>query len=177
VTTLYLVRHAAATGQEPEAPLTAEGRFQSGKLAEFFRDIELDLVVSSPYVRAVETILPLAQERGLSVETDPRLKERVLCGRPRDDWMDLLKRSFEDPHLCFEGGESGKEALERALSALKDWTRSSAKNVAIVSHGNLLALILGHFDRRFGFEGWKAMSNPDVYQVRLPEGRVERIWR
>ncbi|MGD6841439.1 histidine phosphatase family protein [Bacillus infantis] len=76
--TLYIVRHAKAEGQPFESRLTEEGRRQAVELAGFFKDRPVDFIYSSPFIRALETVGPLAESKGLDVSADSRLGERVL---------------------------------------------------------------------------------------------------
>lgn len=172
--TLYVVRHCKAAGQEPEAPLTEEGRRQAEALAAFLADKEIDLIVSSPYQRARQSIQPLADRLGLPILEDERLGERVLAEGPLPDWLGDLQRSFADPDLRLPGGETGREAMARAAAAVDAVLATGAKAPVIVTHGNLMTLLLRRFDERFGFAEWKALTNPDVYLV---TDRVERVWQ
>jgi len=88
---IYVVRHARAEGQAANAPLTAEGQEQAQELAAFFGDRPIDVIVSSPYTRASNTITPLAMQQGIAVQLDDRLTERVLSGEDCADWMDMLR--------------------------------------------------------------------------------------
>ncbi len=50
----------------------------------------------------------------------------------------------------------------------------------VVTHGNLMALVLHSLDRTFGFEEWKSLSNPDVYVlIDNGTGRMSfrRVWQ
>ncbi len=174
---LLLIRHCRSEGQEPEAALTAEGVVQAERLAELLADAGITRIVSSPYRRAHESVEPLARRLGLAVTLDDRLVEHVLCTPPADDWEQKLRRSFDDLDLCFEGGESSRAALTRGVAAVGDAVRNSEGPVAVATHGKLLTLILGHFEDRFGFEEWRALTNPDVFRVSNADGRVwvERI--
>jgi 2,3-bisphosphoglycerate-dependent phosphoglycerate mutase len=173
---LYLVRHCAAAGQEPDAPLTPAGARQAeqlaGRLADELAGAAPPRVVSSPYRRAVESIRPLAERLGAPVEIDDRLRERVLCASPTPEWREHLRASYEDPDLCFEGGESTRSALDRAVAAL-DAARARAGATVVVTHGNLLSLILRHLDGRDGLAAWEGLTNPDVFRV--DGGAVERL--
>lgn len=82
---LVLIRHCETTGQEPDAPLTATGRRQAETLARRLEEVGIERVVSSPFVRAVQSASPLAERLGLPVETDPRLRERTLGSGPVSD--------------------------------------------------------------------------------------------
>ncbi len=87
---LYIIRHCQAEGQEPNAPLTELGRQQAERLATQLSSIPLDRIVSSPYVRAIKTIEPLAHQIQIPIHTDERLIERVLCNTNEPEWRDML---------------------------------------------------------------------------------------
>ena len=173
---LYLVRHCSAAGQEPDAPLTDEGERQAEQLADRLADERgggaVVRILSSPYARAVGSIRPLSERLDVPLETDDRLRERLLCAAPLPDWREHLRASFEDADLCLEGGESSRTALARGLAALADARVDGGASV-VVTHGNLLALLLCELDGRDGFHTWQALSNPDVYRV--VDGAVERL--
>jgi 2,3-bisphosphoglycerate-dependent phosphoglycerate mutase len=169
---LYLVRHCSATGQEHDAPLTAEGELQAVALADRLFDARPVRLVSSPYRRAVESVRPLATRLGLRLEIDPRLCERMLSATPMPEWRAALRSSFDDPELCLPGGESSRAAVARGLEAVAAATSDVGPTV-VVTHGNLLSLLLSSLDGRDGFETWRRLTNPDVY--RLADGVVERL--
>ena len=79
--TSVLLRHASAgdkrhwTGDDRLRPLDARGGRQAAELIELLRPLGLRRVVTSPYVRCVETVEPLAAALGLPVEHDDRLGE------------------------------------------------------------------------------------------------------
>jgi 8-oxo-dGTP diphosphatase len=79
--TVFLVRHAKAgsrerwEGPDRERPLTNSGRRQAEGLVALLRDAAVTRVLSSPYVRCVQTVEPLAAALGLTVELDVRLAE------------------------------------------------------------------------------------------------------
>ena len=79
--TVFLVRHAKAGSREkwegPDElrPLSAPGRRQAEALVDQFADTSFAALVSSPYVRCVETLAPLAAAQGLSVQEHDALAE------------------------------------------------------------------------------------------------------
>ncbi|WP_240664117.1 MULTISPECIES: histidine phosphatase family protein [Paenibacillus] len=77
---IYFVRHAQATGQEPDAQLTDEGNLQAEQLADFMENVGVEYIVSSPWKRAVRTIQPLAERRHLQVYTNLRHSQSVEYG-------------------------------------------------------------------------------------------------
>lgn len=94
--TIYIVRHCKAEGQEADAPLTADGLAQADRLADLLMDSQIGRIISSPYVRAKDSVAPLAERLKLQVELDERLVERVLCAGFIPDWQQHLKASFRD---------------------------------------------------------------------------------
>jgi phosphohistidine phosphatase SixA len=79
--TSVLLRHASAGDRDrwPVAdelrPLDARGRVQAAALVEILRPLDVRRVLSSPYVRCIETVQPLAAALELPVEPDDRLAE------------------------------------------------------------------------------------------------------
>lgn|SRR5690606_30117534 len=78
---LYLVRHAKAGERRTwersdiERPLSSKGWKQAKLLADKLAEAEPSELRSSPYVRCVQTLEPLAERTGLAVLTDDRLAE------------------------------------------------------------------------------------------------------
>lgn len=176
---LYVVRHAKAEGQPFDAKLTEAGREQAEALVDLFKGIPVERILTSPFIRAVETIRPLAKKKGLDLETDDRLKERVLAGQSFEDWKEKLQESFSDFDLLFEGGESNRSGLSRVESLLNDVEKMAETNIVLVSHGNLSTLILHFFDKNYGYEHLLEMTNPDVFHITWNFGNdatIKRIW-
>ena len=173
---IYIVRHCSAEGQPPHADLTDEGVSQAVELAKFFDGIEVDRIIASPFKRARRSAWPIAERKKLHVEVDSRLTERVLSSLDLADWLVKLEDTFSDLDLKCEGGESSGGALLRVCNVVDELGDDS--RTMLVTHGNLMALLLNRYDERFGFEGWQALSNPDVYRVRITNGgaEVKRIW-
>ena len=176
---IYIIRHCKAEGQEFDAQLTDEGHKQAQQLRDLFSTIEVDRIISSPYRRAVQSIKPLSETKRVEIETDSRLEERNLSSKQLTDWLEKLESTFLNMDLTFEGGESSREATERVVQLMEECEADEMEeSIIVVTHGNLMALLLNHFLHDFGFEGWKGLSNPDVYLLQINEdgAEVERIW-
>ena len=182
---VYLVRHCRASGQEPDRPLNEEGEAQAIALADFLAPRGIARIVSSPYRRAVGSISPLASTLGLPVETDERLAERMLSTEPMADWEERMRTSYVEVERALPGGETTSGALARgvaAIEALLAHPATSSGATVAVSHGNLLSLLLGHYGLHAGglagYEAWRALSNPDVFELTVEGGinQVRRLW-
>lgn len=179
---LILIRHCKAAGQESSAPLTELGYEQAEQLAAFLADQYSDInkIIASPFERAVNTIKPFAEKMGLDVHTDARLGERVLSEKPMESWDEIfafLEKTFVDFEFKLEGGESSQEATDRAVSLIKEEMQTEG-HVIMVSHGNLISLILKYFGEAVDIHSWKKLSNPDVFEINIEENgaSVKRIW-
>ncbi|MFC0212239.1 histidine phosphatase family protein [Paenibacillus chartarius] len=175
---MYIIRHCKAIGQAPEAELTREGFEQAHELADFLIDSGIDIIVCSPYLRAIQSIQPLAERLNLEITVEERLSERILSRENLPDWLDQLRASFTDLDRCLPGGESSRDAMKRITSVFDELSATRHKNIALVTHGNLMALLLKNFDSHFGFEQWQGLSNPDVYRISgldyIPI--IQRVW-
>jgi len=169
---LILVRHCASSGQSPDAPLTEAGVRAAEGLVERLARLDPDAVYSSPYVRAMTTVSPFAERAGLPIRKEPRLHERVLAAEPLDDWLEHIRRSYDDvDHRPGPGGETLREVEARGCAALADIAANGHRLPIAASHGNLISAILRAADPRFGFEDWRRLRNPDLFEVTIEGGR------
>ena len=104
--TIYLVRHAKAgerhvwDGDDEHRPLSGRGRTQARGLVKALADAKFDRLLSSPYVRCMETLIPLAAERGLAIEPVEALAE----GGGLEDAVALVRKHAEHSAvLCTHG--------------------------------------------------------------------------
>ncbi|HET6834424.1 MAG TPA: histidine phosphatase family protein [Acidimicrobiales bacterium] len=78
---LYVVRHAHAGsrsawgGPDDDRPLSRRGHKQATAIADQLAGVGLSRLVSSPSMRCVQTLEPLADRLGLRVDADDRLRE------------------------------------------------------------------------------------------------------
>jgi phosphohistidine phosphatase SixA len=110
-----LLRHASAgdrnawTGDERLRPLDDDGYDQALTLPDALADRAIVRVVSSPYLRCIETVEPLAAALGLTVELDGRLAE----GAGRAAALALVAEL--DGGLACTHGDIAEELLGRVL--------------------------------------------------------------
>jgi 2,3-bisphosphoglycerate-dependent phosphoglycerate mutase len=147
--TILLVRHAepvkpgTAGFDEFTRPLTEKGLLDAHRLCEMNASVRIDAVYSSPYVRARQTIEPIARARDIAINAIDDLRERVLSLSELPDWRAHLRRSWEDFDYALPDGESGRVAQARVMRALDTLaTRHAGGTVIAASHGNLIALAL-----------------------------------
>lgn len=79
--TFYVVRHAKAgsrsqwSGDDRQRPLTKKGLNQAEDLVEVFAGFDISGVFSSPFLRCMQTVEPLAEARKLKVRAEAGLAE------------------------------------------------------------------------------------------------------
>jgi broad specificity phosphatase PhoE len=95
--TFYVVRHAKAgsrghwTGDDRKRPLSKKGMKQAEALVETLQRFPITNILSSPYVRCVQTVEPLARATRIAIKPSTSLAEgRGLAG---------LGEFFADPRL------------------------------------------------------------------------------
>jgi 8-oxo-dGTP diphosphatase len=102
---ILLYRHASAgdrshwDGDDRLRPLDARGEQQADSLVEELLEASFERILSSPYVRCVQSVEPLARARGLTVEADDALEE----GAGADAALALFRRVDADLLACGHG--------------------------------------------------------------------------
>ena len=147
--TAVVVRHGRASGNDvhrfigqSDVPLAPEGRDQARLLAERLARARPDRIVSSDLGRCLDTIRPLADVTGLTVERDPRLREigngewtgllpEEIAGR----WPDLWHRYRSGEDVPRPGGEQWSAVRGRVRAALEEIRAAEGELVVVVTHG------------------------------------------
>ena len=177
----YLIRHAHAEWvPDEQRPLSSKGREDVIRVADLLSGSPITRVYSSPYQRAWETVRPLTERVGLPVHSEPGLRERKLSGEPIvDGFLAAVKRTWDDPTYAHPGGETNAAAQRRWVAVVQQLFGPYAEEyMALSTHGNLLALILQHYDPNVDYAFWRALTMPDVYELRVEEGEtaITRLW-
>jgi 8-oxo-dGTP diphosphatase len=108
---IYIVRHAKAgsrrqwKGDDELRPLSKRGHAQARAIAKWLAAREITHVVTSPYVRCVETVTPLAKKVGVDVEISDALAE----GATLADSLRLVEKLMHDGDavICTHGDVLG----------------------------------------------------------------------
>ena len=99
---LHLIRHAHAgdrrtwTSADSLRPLSDKGWVQARGLVPLYAGVSWDRIVSSPSLRCVQTVQPLAEAHELRVEEDVRLLE----GHDPEDTIAWLERELASRSLA-----------------------------------------------------------------------------
>lgn len=113
----YVVRHAKAgdraewKGDDRLRPLTKSGREQATELAEMLSNEPIDRILSSPYVRCLQTVEPLAARRKLPIEPRKDLEE----GAGGESVIRLVEEARGHNLVLCTHGDVVEELLERLI--------------------------------------------------------------
>jgi len=151
---LVLVRHALPQRREvldgPADPeLSEDGHTQARHLAEYLADEHLDALYSSPMKRALQTIEPIGQVKGLPyavvdgvAEWDRDSNEYIpieqlkAANDPR--WREIVEGAWTSP-------ERPEEFKERVVSSLETIIATHRGHTVLVScHGGVINEYLAH---------------------------------
>lgn len=159
MTHLYFVRHAQPNydNHDDYARELTEKGLEDRKLATaFLENKEIDVVLSSPYIRAVDTVRHFADKHGFTIKTIDDFRERKVDSIWIEDFYGFTKKQWEDFSYKLSDGETLGEVQERNIKALKQVLREQeGKNVVIGSHGTALSTIVNYYQPDFGFEDFE----------------------
>ena len=163
ITTIYFVRHAESnydTHDDALRELTKKGMTDRMLVTHYLSDKHIDIVLSSPYKRAVDTITPFADSKGLEIKIVDAFRERKINSEWIDDFTAFSKTQWEDFSYKLSGGESLQEVQTRNITALKAvLLEYPGKNIAIGSHGTALSTIIHFYDHSFGYDDFCEMKH------------------
>lgn len=108
---VYVVRHAKAGSRsawkddDRKRPLSKTGRRQAEAIVDRLAGEEVVRILSSPFVRCVQSVEPLAARHGLRVETTDALAE----GASLQEALRLVEKVSDKPTvLCTHGDVVGE---------------------------------------------------------------------
>ena len=151
MTEIYLIRHAQSVGNiekrltgRVDYLLTDEGKNQVRKLTERLKDIHFDVAYSSPCVRAVETIKPLAEINNIDITVDDMLSEMYFGIYDGFKWEEVNRidesisnnRAQTNEIAGIPNQETTEEVKNRMYNEiLKIANENKGKTILIASHG------------------------------------------
>ena len=160
MTHLLLIRHGEndytrkgkLAGWTPDVHLNDVGRAQAQVLAEKLAPLSIKAIYSSPLERAIETALPLAKAKGLTIHKRADVGEvrygewtgKSLKALARTKlWQVVQKQTSE---MQFPDGETLRDVQLRAVNEIEKIVAAHPKDmVAIFSHGDIIKLVLAHY--------------------------------
>lgn len=181
--TIYVFRHGQSEDNKQfifsgwrDAPLTETGKKQAEALITKFKNIKFGILISSPQVRATETLkIALSKNesaKNLEIKIDERIKERSygdLQGQSK------LEAFLKDPdglkniRRTWDGTPPNGESIEMVYKRVSDFCdelvpqiKGKNINVAVSCHGNSIRCFRGYFEK---------LSHKRIASVETPLGQ------
>lgn len=159
--TLFILRHGQtewnASGRMQgrlDSALTATGRAQADAHGKTLRSLGgVEAVIASPLGRTRETAAIVNTHLQAPVEFEPALMERdcglwsgLVAAEIEASYPDSWRARSEDPYFHRPpGGENHADMGDRVCGFLTDLVRRPEDRLALVTHGIMSRVILGHF--------------------------------
>lgn len=162
MTRVFFVRHAQPNHENHDdflRELTPKGMADRKLVTAFLLDRNVDVVLSSPYLRAVDTVSEYAQMRGLEIRTIDDFRERKIDSVWIPDFDGFSRQQWADFSYKLRNGECLQEVQDRYVAALNQvLTDYPGRNIAIGSHGTALSSLIHFFDPTFGYAGFQRIK-------------------
>lgn len=155
---VYIVRHGESDSnltrvhQDAQTPLTETGIKQAQAVAERFKNIPIDIIISSSLARAKHTAEEIHKATGVKHEIDDVIKEMT---RPTeiiglkmgsDETVKMFEEIMaheDDPDWHYSDEENFHDIVKRAQDTLKMLENRSEENIALVSHSIFMRVLIG----------------------------------
>lgn len=154
---IYLLRHGQSVDntmpvyQSIHSPLSAKGKIQAKEIAKKLSKIDFDLLISSPYERAMQTAIKISEATGKEIEYSKLFTERKKPssteGKPYEDveakkkWQKWDSIAYT-PGMKFEDGENYDDLLKRVRDALLFLINKNEQSIVVVTHGYFTRTII-----------------------------------
>ena len=157
MTTIYLMRHSIALKninndsnndslqlQNEKMPLSIEGEELASNVSKESELQNIDVVISSNYVRAMSTAKYISKANNVNLIVNSAFGERKFGVNSWDELPSGFElRQNDDENYKIGDGESQKEVRERVYKALmKVIDEYKDKRIVIVSHGSAILWLL-----------------------------------
>lgn len=158
MTEILLIRHGETAWNairrlqgHLDVPLNAEGERQAAALGRALLDTPLDAIISSDLQRARQTAQAIAAPRGMTVRTDPGLRERCYGAFEGMLYSEISQR-YPEPYAAWQArdidvrfpagvfaAETLREFSGRAVGTItRIVSEGKYRRVALVTHGGVL---------------------------------------
>ncbi len=195
MTTLIFVRHGESEGNrlnlfcgQRDYPLSYLGHRQAECTAAYLREhYSIDRIYSSDLIRAVQTAEPVARDTGLTILTDPRLREISVgiwegtpAGYANAAFPELYRAWALGENVTPERGESREEMTNRLNAALDDiLSDAEARCIAVFSHSGIVHQVLHRYvpdpEERQIISGQRCFENASVSVFTFERGSLLNV--
>ncbi|MGN0973791.1 MAG: histidine phosphatase family protein [Bacilli bacterium] len=138
---IYVIRHGKTVANllkvhnAPETNLADIGIEQAKRLREKIKNINYDIIISSPFIRAKNTA-EIINVKNKSIIFDDRLKERYFGTLIGKTLTDINREGYWDYYneYKYEDCEDIKSFLNRVNNFIEELKQQKYENVLVVTH-------------------------------------------
>ncbi|MNI11635.1 bifunctional RNase H/acid phosphatase [compost metagenome] len=182
-TIIYFVRHAESIyveGKDRTRGLSDQGMKDAQTIRTILKSEDIDMFVSSPYKRSIETIRLAANEYKKEIHIEEDLRERTIGDFSTGTFKEAKYHVYKEMDFAFPGGESSIDAQKRSVRAITSIIdKNKGKKIVVGTHGDIMTPMMNFFNKQYEYTFWETTSMPDIYKVRI-EGHdlieVIRMW-
>jgi len=157
------------------------GLAQAHQLAAYVRGWPIAAVYASDLSRAAVTAQIVATAVGVQAQLDPRWREfnlGVLQGLMHDEIRQRYPEELQGMHDHYldhqvRGGESRRQLMERAGAALDDILARNEPQVAIISHGGTIRVLLHKLLNGDPITRGGSIGNTSITTLDIEGGQVQ----
>lgn len=151
---IYLTRHGKTnqnkdhlvSGNSNHAQLIEEGKNQAEKIGKFLRDKKVDIILSSPLDRALNTAKIINKHISTKLDTSDLLREfdfGDLDGKSEEhEVKDLLEKRRLDLSTKAPNGGSYLDLLNNASEFIKKIEKLKQETILVISHAGIMRSLL-----------------------------------
>lgn len=180
---IYVARHGETEknraglllGQK-DVELNETGIEQAHELGKRMKKLNIDLIVSSPMIRAKQTAEIVNSYVHKTLKVEPRLKERnigVYEGLTLSEVQERYQKGYTSEMAYNKkppNGESSQEVQERVFAAIDELKKNNPnKNILIISHSFIIRMINKYFNPNITADDFFdfTLKNAEVREFKL----------
>jgi len=184
MTIVYFIRHAESDISVKDGrirPLTEKGLADCHLVTDYLEDKNINIVLSSPFKRAIDTVSDFAVKNNLEIQIIEDFRERKSdsgLNRHNINFLSFIEQQWNDFSYTLSDGECLDEVQKRNIKALeKVLIQYKGKNIAIGTHGTALSTIINYYDNTYGFNDFKAMVDimPWIVKMSFDDNKCIKI--
>lgn len=151
---LYVVRHGETIENANNClvgrlntSLTEKGINQAKQVSEYFKDKNIDLIVSSPLDRCKKTAEIISQNKIPIIYSDSLLgrDHGEFTGKPRDS-IDFAEYWNYNKNIQYKKAESVRQLYDRVAKLIEELKMTyQDKNIIIVTHSGIMRVLYYYF--------------------------------
>lgn len=171
MTIVYFIRHAEPNynnSNDALRELTQKGLEDRKLITKFLSNKNIDVVLSSPYKRSIDTVKPFAEKYNFEIKVIDDFRERKVDSIWIEDFTTFCIQQWSDFSYKLSDGETLGEVQKRNIIALKNVIKKYPdKNIVIGSHGTAMSTIINYFDNTFGYVDFEKIKGLMPWVIKL----------